>query len=79
MATFSEDNFPSVFPHAVAEDWREVDGARAAERFIHVVLLMQLLEQEGPKRIIRKKIATDRRRRRFFLYFLYFLGSTTIQ
>ena len=32
-----------------------------------------------PQRIIWKKIATDRRRRRFLLIFLYFLGSTTIQ
>ena len=34
----------------------------------HVVLLMQLLERDGPKRIIQKKIAIDRRRRRFFYF-----------
>ena len=34
MVTFFEDNFPSVFSHAVAEDWREVDEAGGRERFI---------------------------------------------
>ena len=34
MVTYPEENFPSVFSHAVAEDWREVDEAGAAERFI---------------------------------------------
>ena len=31
MVTFPEENFPSVFFHAVATDWREVDDLGQAE------------------------------------------------
>ena len=27
MVTFPEEKFPSIFYHAVAEDWKEVDEA----------------------------------------------------
>ena len=37
----------------------------------HVVSLVQLLEQTDPKRIKRKKSATDRRRSSFVLYFSF--------
>ena len=47
MVTFPEENFPSVFSHSAAEDWREVDEAGAAERFIviwsHITKVMGLV------------------------------------
>ena len=38
MVTFPEENFPSVFPHVVAEGWREVDEAGSREAVYTYIL-----------------------------------------
>ena len=43
MVTFPEENFPSVFSLAVAEDWREVDEAGVV-RGLYIFFFLQFSE-----------------------------------